>query len=681
MRPLPILPNTICAVTYTQLRLAPFGKAEAEEFLTAVLGDEVEATDRSSRQALKRLILEKTEGTPFFMEEVVQTLAEEGVLVGDRGHYRLTHHAPTLHIPPTVQGVLTARIDRLTQDEKALLQQLAVIGREFPLSLVRHIVSLPEDELYRVLASLQHKEFLYEQPAFPEVEYLFKHALTQEVAYNSLLLERRKALHEQTARALEMLYHARLEEHYSELAHHYTRSGNTEKAIDYLQLAGEQAVQRAAFAEAVTQLTTALQLLTTLPETADRARRELSAQLALGPPLIATKGFGAPEVEHAYTRACDLCQQVGETPQLFPTLWGLWAFHVSRAEYKQAQALAEQGLFLAQSVQDPALLLEAHRMVRETLWGLGEFATARQHFADGIALYDPHQHHSLAAVYGGEDPGIICRCMVAFPLWLCGYPDRALQSIHVALALAQELSHSHSLAGALHSAAALHQLRREERAVQERADAALTLSTDQGFPMWVAMETILRGWAVAVQGHEVDGIAQMRQGLAAYRATGTEEMRSYLLAFLAEAYGKEGQPEEGLNVLAEALVFVRDTGECGWEAELYRLKGELTLQEANQKSKGKSQKSKIETNPQPLTPDPHTEAEAEACFRKAIEVARRQSAKSWELRAATSLARLWQQQGKKAEAHQLLADIYRWFTEGFDTKDLQEAKALLEELH
>ena len=262
---------------YTQLRLAPLGYEEAEELLTFLLGH-----DHESSKALKQLILAKTEGTPFFMEEVVQTLAEEGVLRGERGQYRLEKAPTELHISPTVQGVLAARIDRLAADEKALLQQLAVIGRQFPLSLMRQVVAQPEEALYQLLASLQRKEFLYEQPAFPEVEYLFKHALTQEVAYNSVLVERRKVVHELIGQAIEQLYYARLEEHYSELAHHYSRSHNTEKAIEYLQKAGQQAVQRSAYADADTAFTTALTLLQTLPETRERTQQELALQNSLG---------------------------------------------------------------------------------------------------------------------------------------------------------------------------------------------------------------------------------------------------------------------------------------------------------------------------------------------------------------------------------------------------------------
>jgi class 3 adenylate cyclase len=418
---------------YTQLRLAPFGKAEAEEFLTILLGND------GSLKGLRQLILEKTEGTPFFMEEVVQILEEEGVLSGERGNYRIEKALTALHISPTVQGVLAARIDRLAADEKALLQQLAVIGREFPLSLVRQIVTQPEEELYRLLSSLQHKEFLYEQPAFPEPDYLFKHALTQEVAYGTVLQERRKALHERTAQAIESLYSTKLEDHYSALAHHYSRSGNTLKAVEYLHLAGQQAVQHSANAEAITHLTTALELLRTLPDTPERTRQELALQTTLGPALITTKGIGASEVEKVYTRARELCQQIGDAPQLSRVLWGLWEFYIARAELRAAQELGEQFLRLAQSAQDPALLLQAHFMLGDTLIWPGELSLARVHLEQGSTLYDPQQHHSFAILYE-LDPGVGCLCFLARVLWHLGYQDQALQSSDRALALATSSS-------------------------------------------------------------------------------------------------------------------------------------------------------------------------------------------------------------------------------------------------
>jgi class 3 adenylate cyclase len=383
---------------YTQLRLAPFGKAEAEEFLDMLLGVGVGAPPAASLQPLKQLILEKTEGTPFFMEEVVQELFEQGMLARGPTGVAMPRGAPLpteLHLPPTVHGVLAARIDRLAADEKALLQQLAVIGREFSLSLVRQVVPQPEADLDRLLSSLQHKEFLYEQPAFPEAEYSFKHALTQEVAYNSVLHERRKALHARTAQVIEALFHSKVEDHYGDLAHHYSRSGNTQKAIEYLHRAGQQAIQRSADAEGVTHLTAALDLLTTLPDTPERVQHELALHLTLSPVLMNIHGFAAPEVVARYTRTRELCQQVGDTAQLFQALYGPWRFALLRAELPLTRELGEQMMRLAQHTHDAAHLLAAHRALGTTLLWQGEMALARAHLEQGIALYEPHQHRPL----------------------------------------------------------------------------------------------------------------------------------------------------------------------------------------------------------------------------------------------------------------------------------------------
>jgi len=660
---------------YTQLRLDPLGQAEAQELLTALLGD------GTALQPLKQLILEKTEGNPFFMEEIVQSLFEEGVLVRDAvGTHGVRPLPPDLHIPTTVQGVLTSRIDRLPAAEKALLQTLAVIGKEFSLSLLKQVVDKSEEELYRLLSRLQAGEFIYEQPAFPEVEYIFKHALTQEVAYNSLLMERRSELHERAAKAIEVLFYYRLEDHYGELAHHYNRSGNIPKAVEYLQLAGQQAVQRSANTEAISHLTTALDLLKTLPDTPERTQRELTLQITLGTPLAATKGWAAPEVGKIYTRTRELCQQVGETPQLFPVLQGLWGFYLMRAEIQTAQELGNQLLTLAQNVQDPALLLQAHFASVYSLFCLGELVPARAHLEQSLALYDPQKSRSYAVrTIMSRVTGLTTEALV---LWLLGYPEQGLQKDHEALTLAQELAHPQSLAIALVTGGWLHQYCREGQAAQARAEAAIALSTEQGFAQLLALGTIQRGWALTEQGQGEEGIVQLRQGLAACRATGAELYRSAHLALLAEACGKREQAEEGLTVLAEALAAVNKTGERFYEAELYRLKGELTLQQLSVASSQLSVLNPQSSTPntQPPTPSTQAEAEAEACFLKAIEIARRQNAKSLELRAGMSLSRLWQQQGKKAEARQMLAEIYGWFTEGFDTKDLQEAKELLEEL-
>jgi predicted ATPase len=355
---------------------------------------------------------------------------------------------------------------------------------------------------------------------------------------------------------------------------------------------------------------------------------------------------------------------------------GLRIFYLVRGEIQTAREIGEQFLQPAQNTSDPAFLLEAHYALGVPLTLLGEFASARAHLEQNAALYDPQHHHAHAFLYG-LDPGVTSLTFAPLALWALGYPDQALQRGCEGLALARQFSHPHSLAFALTFAAFLHQLRREEQLTQERAEATIALSREQGFALWLAVGTILQGCTLAEQGQGEEGIALLRQGIAAWRATGAEGYLTHYLGLLAEAYGKVGQADEGLTVLAEALAMVDKTGERWREAELYRLKGQLTLQ----RFQAPGSKFQVE-NPHSTfrIPQLGAEAEAEACFRKAIEIARKQQAKSLELRATMSLAHLWQHQGKKVEARQLLAEIYDWFTEGFDTKDLQEAKALLEVL-
>jgi predicted ATPase len=518
------------------------------------------------------------------------------------------------------------------------------------------VMGLSERELLSHLSVLKDSELLYERGIYPLSTYIFKHSLIQDATYQSLLKSTRQKYHQKIAQVLEKGFPDTMETQPELLAHHYTEAGLNEQAVGYWHQAGQRATQRSAHGDAIDHLTKGLEVLMTLPDTLERAQQELDVQTTLGPVLMSVKGFASLDTEQAYARARELCQQVGETSQLFPVLHGMFRFHMVRGELQTTRELAEQLFSLAQRAQDPALLLEAHRMLGQTMFWLGEIAPARVHLEQGMALYDPQQHRSHAFLYG-QDPGVLCRGFAAWPIWVLGYPDQALQSIHEALTLAQELAHPFSLAIALIVVALVHQFHREAQAVQERAEALIALSTEQGFPYWLALGTILRGWALTAQGEGAEGIGQIHQGLVAHRATGAEVHRPYLLSLLAEAYEEVGQTEEGLTVLAEALPIVDNTGERNWEAELHRRKGDLLLMQQGQKV-----------------------GEAEACFRKALDIARRQQAKSLELRAAMSLSRLWQQQGKKEEAHQLLAEIYGWFTEGFDTADLKEAKVLLEEL-
>jgi class 3 adenylate cyclase/predicted ATPase len=634
---------------YTQLRLDPLPPASAEVFLDALLGRD------PSLAPLKRLLIERTEGNPFFLEESVRTLVETGVLVGEPGAYRLAQALPTIRVPATVQAVLAARIDRLPPEEKQLLQAAAVIGTEVPLPLLEAIAELPEVALHRGLSHLQAAEFLYETRLFPERAYTFKHALTQQVAYQSLLTSTRQHYHQQLVQALEASPET-VETQPELLAHHYTEAGLHAQAVPYWQRAGQRALERSANLEAVAHLTKGLGVLATLSDTPERAQQELLVQTTLGPALIATKGFAAPEVLHAYARARELCQQVGETPQLSQVLWGLAYFYTLRSQCRTSREVGEQLLSLAQRAQDPVLLQQAHHALAGALLHLGELSAAQAHLQQGIALYDPQQHRSLVLRLG-IDLGVFFLAYMVRPLWLLGYPDQALQQSHKALTMAQELAHPFSLTYALGFAALGHQFRREGQATQVQAEASGALAGEQGFAFFLAFGTVLRGWALAEQGQSDAGMLQMREGMAACRTTGAEADRPYFLALVAEAYGRGRWYDEGLAMLEEALALADQYEERYWEAEIHRLKGELLL--------ARSAENQIE---------------AEACLHKALDIARRQQAKSLELRAAMSLARLWQQQGKCAEARELLAPIYSWFTEGFDTSDLQEAKALLEDL-
>jgi predicted ATPase len=503
---------------------------------------------------------------------------------------------------------------------------------------------------------LVEAEFLYQQGLLPHATYVFKHALIQDAAYQSLLRSTRQQYHQRIAQVLEAQFPETVATQPELVAQHYTEAGCPAQALPYWQQAGHQARQRSANLEAIQHLTRGLALLAALPETPTRAQQELDLQIALGPALMATKGLAAPEVEQTYARAHALCQQVGETPQLFPTLRGLCRFYQTRGVLPTARELGEQLYRLAQREGTPTHRLEAHEALGSALLHLGEYAAARTHLEQGIALIDPTVQQGQVLRHG-EALGVRCLSLVSLTLWCLGYPTQALGRSQEALALAQALAHLQSLASARYFAAFLHHRRREVPAVQAQADALLALATAQGFPHYVGHGTCWRGWVLAMQGQSEVGLAQLRQGLTAVVGTGQTLSQPLHLTLLTEAAGHAGQVEEGLRLLAEALTAIEASGRGELLVEAYRLQGALLLRQ-----------------------DVPEAAKVAACFQQALATARRQQAKSWELRAAMSLGRLWQHQGKRAEARALLAPIYGWFTEGFDTTDLQEAKALLDEL-
>jgi predicted ATPase/class 3 adenylate cyclase len=637
---------------YIQLRIDPLPPESAEELLQALLGSD------SSFAQLKQLLIERTEGNPFFIEESVRTLVETKLLAGERGNYRLAKPIESTQVPATVQAVLAARIDRLAPDEKRLLQSAAAIGKDVRLALLQAIADQSEEEISHGLIRLQAAEFLYEINLFPEVEYTFKHALTHEVAYGSLLQERRRTLHVRIVEAIERLYPDRQAEQFELLAHHALRGEVWGKAAAYLHEAGRKEAGRSAYNEAASYFEQALEALRHLPESHETLEQGINVRVDLGPALITMKGFGAPEVERTYSRARQLCQQLGDTPQLFPVLWGLARVHDSRGEMNVGRELGEQLLTLAEHGDDPGLLLEAHHTLWATLANLGELTSARTHMEQGFALYDSQKHKHHAFLYGGHDPGVCCGAFSGPVLWQLGYPDQALQRIQDALALARKLSHPYSMAHALFWAAWLHQHRGGRQALQAVVEEVITLATEQGFSQRLNQGIIMQGWLLVENDQTQAGIAQMLEGAAAERGRAPSvRVDMYYSAFLAEAYRKVGQAADGLNVATDALARAQQTAFRHYDAELYRIKGELLFLVRGQ-----------------------DEGLAENCFQQAIDVARRQAAKSLELRAAMSLSRLWQRQGKTAGARQMLAEIYGWFTEGFDTADLKAAKTLLEEL-
>ena len=639
----------------TQLALARLSNPQVEAMILGLTGEKPLPAE------IAQQVVERTDGVPLFVEELTKSVLETGVLREGHDRFELTAPLRRLQIPHTLYDSLMARLDRLGA-AKGVAQLGAVYGRHFPYTILEALAPLDATTLLRALDQLVKAELVHQRGVPPQATYAFKHALIQETAYQSLLKSTREHYHDQIAQALLDHEPDMVEQQPELLAHHYTQAGLPEQAVPYWQRAGRRAVERSAYAEGIAHLTTGLTLLPMLPETTGRAQQELALRTILGPALMTVKGYGDPEVAQTYERARHLCHQLGDTRRFLPVLLGLGTFHLVRAEYHTARKIAEQGLCLAASGTNTGRLLQAHLALATALCFLGETTAARDHLLKGSAL-DDAQDTTWRPAPGASDPRVGCRAFAAIVLWPLGYPEQAQHYGQAALQRAEALQHPISLAAALAWTCLVSHYVRDVQRVRERADAALAIATQQGVPSFGALATVLRGWALAMQGHGDEGRLQLLQGLTAYRAAGGEVGRSFLLAMLAEAWAKGNMPEAGLGVLDEALAHVNQTDERWWEAELYRLKGELVLQ------------SGVGRCPSSLGA---LSSEAETCFHRALEVARQQQTKSWELRAVMSLARLWQAQGKRPEAYHMLRTLYDEFTEGLDTPDLQEAQTLLD---
>ena len=631
----------------TEMNLSRLPADEAAELIEEVAGgkalpDEIVAD-----------VVAKTDGVPLFIEELTKTLLESELLEEGPGRYELAGPLPPLAIPNTLHDSLMARLDRLSAI-KGLAQLGAAIGREFSYSLLRAVSPWNQRLLDEGLAQLVAAEFLYQHGAPPEATYRFKHALIQDAAYQSLLKSTRQLHHQRIAGALESGFPEIAETKPELLAHHYTQAGLVQQAVPYWHAAGQRALQRFANLEASNHARRGLELLATLPDSPQRTKQELALQLLLGPSLSPVSG--PQSVEHIYARALELAREVGGTPELFPALAGLAYAQIVRGRMREARALAEEFLELAEPQHDALVSAAGHCMVAYAAWWQGDVVDVRDHSRQGLALYDPDRHRAGIAAYN-QNPGIICGYLDALADWVLGYPAQAHLAMEKAVAYGKELQQPYSVGMTLLFAAQLAQLRRDPDTARTRAEEALEISREHGLHAVQLWCLLPRGWAAVQQGDVSAGIADIREAMDRRRAFGIGAVWPWFLALLADAQGALGQFEEGLHALEEAQQWVERNDERLYAAEVHRIKGELLLRQA--------------------VPDP---TQAERCFQEAVDVARAQQAKSWELRAATSMSRLWLQHNRFDDARALLSPIYNCFTEGFDTPDFKDAKKLLEQL-
>ena len=612
----------------TRLTLNRLGRAGIEAIVARLGGDRLppEMIDT---------IIARTDGVPLFVEELTKAVLETGETA----------------IPASLHDSLMARLDRIPE-VKEVAQIAASIGREFDYPLLAAVVDRTEPDLRSALDKLAAAELIFRRGTPPDARYVFKHALVQEAAYQSLLKGRRQQLHARIAEILEQRFPGKAETEPELFARHYTAAGLTEAGVHYWERAGARATDRSAFVEAINHYRKGLDLLSTLADAQERNQLELALQMGLGDAFSWMRGFAAPEVEAAYSRAHELSRQMGEAPELFRTLWGLWHFFIIRGDLAKAQELSREVAQLGERLQDPSLAPHVHRTLGETALWRGEFAAARREslkcFVGAVPPPKP--------IPGVQDPLVMCGLWLALALWHLGYPDQALARVDAVLERAKESAHSGDLGAELIFAAWVRLLRRETASAGEFAETALRFNAERGHGWHVVHSDILLGSALVAEEHDQSGLTKVRDGTAASSATGAGVLQPCFLALLAAAYAQLGDPKAGLAALAEAEMRMGQSGERWPEAEIHRLKGELTLS--------------IEG----------ADAAAEGCFRTAIDIAREQQAKSPELRTATSLARLWAKRGERRKAYDLLAPVYDWFTEGFDTADLKDAKALLDEL-
>ena len=632
----------------TAVALAPLTRDETADMITRVAGDK-----RLPQEVLRQLV-DNTDGNPLFVEELTKMVLESGLLqeAGDR--YEVARASGALAIPTTLHDSLIARLDRLGS-AKTVAQVAAVLGRTFPHELLQAVSPVDTVALDDALARLLEAGLLYEHSPRPQTRYLFKHALIQEAAYQSLLRTTRQRHHRRVAETLAEKFPEVADTQPELLAHHYTEAGLGAQAVPYWLRAGQRAVERSANVEAISHLSRGLGLLREMPEDADRDQREIALLTTLGPPLMAVRGQSAEEVEKVLCRAQELCTRLDDRDQLFKALRGLWRCHQARGDTGRSYELAGDLLHLAERVQDTALFLEAHYARGTALFWRGDLVSAQEHFERVMALYDPRAHRAHAFVYG-SDPDVISRGYAAWTLWYRGLPAQAQHCLDTALSRAEKLAHPYSLAFVLHFVSGFHYFRREPEPTRVWAERTITFSDEHGFPMWSAVGVMLRGWALTAQDRAEEGIAQLRQGLRAWEALGNGVARPHFLTMLARGLAYAGRIDESLATVEEARAIVQRYADRTHEAvDVYLCRGDLLF------GMGRY-------------------GDAEACFGRALQIARGQDMKIGELRATIGLSRLWPRAGNRTDAYERLSAIYRWFPEGLESSDFRAARACLEEL-
>jgi len=639
-----------------ELPVGLLSEGAVAEYLTARL------PGRGLPDELAGLLHQRTEGHPLFLVSLVDDWLAQGVLAPRADGWELTTDLDALAggVPASIRALIEKQLERLGRDELRVLEGASVAGIEFAAAAAAAAVDEDVDRAEEACEALARRhQFLHPKATaeWPDGtvsgRYRFGHELYHRVVAERVTGARQRLLHQRLGERLEAAHARHPAEAAAELAVHFEQGRDPGRAVRYLELAAHRAAGHFAHREAIDYLRRGLALVDRLPE-AERVPGELRLQVNLGVHLQAIQGFASPAARRAFERARELCRGVDQGTLLFPVLWGLWLYYKVRSDLPTARTMAGELFALAERLQDPALVLQAQQALAVTTLCLGEPASTVEHMERGTALYDPRRHHTHTFLFG-QDPGVACQAFGAVALWLLGYPDRALAASREAASRAHELGQPSSQALALHFAAMVRQCRRDVPGARACAELALAIAADQGMSFWQAGGTILRGWALAEAGDRAEGIALLRQGLDAWQATGSVTYRTYFLALLAEALAADGRTADALALLDEARALVEETSERLFEAELHRIRGNLL--------------------------GPTAEDEAEASIRQAVAVARRQQAKSLELRAVTSLARLAHDRRRRAESRRLLEETLSWFTEGFETRDLQEAKAQLAEMN